>query len=173
MSLGHDEAGRPLVVGSDDQFTISRSHGTTATVTLLGRASRVGVDVECVRATSVTESLLAVSLAPGERALLAAAGQQEAAEAFFWFWTRKEAALKAIGTGLAHPPAEVDVATGLRWKDWVATDIEGHRRLWVRSFQTAAGEALSVACDEPESELHWLCDEPVPTAWPSATSRLG
>jgi 4'-phosphopantetheinyl transferase len=87
------------------------SHSGTHALLAWSNRYEVGVDVECVRALPEHESLAAVHYTADERCELAAlpAGQRE--RAFFVTWTRKEAALKAVGVGLHVEPCRVHVGT--------------------------------------------------------------
>jgi 4'-phosphopantetheinyl transferase len=82
-------------------FNMAHSRGLA--LIALTRAAEVGVDVE---AMSEMPDLLAVAtrfFAPAEVAIVRAMAGQERIEAFFTCWTRKEAYIKALGTGLSHP----------------------------------------------------------------------
>lgn len=67
---------------------------------------RVGIDVEQVRAIDLDE--FADCFTPNEWSIIRNAA--DANNSFYNFWTRKEAVLKAIGTGFHTPLSSVDVA---------------------------------------------------------------
>jgi 4'-phosphopantetheinyl transferase len=71
----------------------------------------VGVDIERERAVDDADDLAALHFNIVERARYAALAGPDGSTAFLGGWTRKEACLKAIGTGLHLPPATVH--TGL------------------------------------------------------------
>lgn len=90
--------GRPRVV--NQRLEASISHSGEVVAVAVSSACPVGVDVELVRQFNY-EPLIAEICAPEARHAVTSA------EAFFMCWTRKEAVLKALGTGLTLPMAEV------------------------------------------------------------------
>ncbi|MFG2134297.1 4'-phosphopantetheinyl transferase family protein [Streptomyces sp. NPDC048751] len=121
--------GRPVVLGADAHFSISRS----GDVVLVGIADRpVGVDVEQVPPPEVVAEL-SPFLHRREAAELAAEADHRKASAFARAWARKEAYLKGIGTGLSRDPARDYVGAGpspgTGPHGWVLGDVavpEGH-----------------------------------------------
>ncbi|MER5830711.1 4'-phosphopantetheinyl transferase superfamily protein [Streptomyces sp. NPDC002130] len=90
--------GRPDVPGVPLCFSVSR----TAGLCLLAFAdSAVGADIERLPAPEVV-SALTVTLHPREAAELAACPPDRRPAAFARLWTRKEAYLKGLGTGLGR-----------------------------------------------------------------------
>ncbi|MER5208673.1 4'-phosphopantetheinyl transferase superfamily protein [Streptomyces sp. NPDC002825] len=95
--------GRPVMLDAPVplQFSLSHSHG----LVLLGvAATPVGVDVQRVP-SPVTAALCLPKLHPAEREELAWLTDEERPSAFGRLWTRKEAYLKGLGTGLGRSPA--------------------------------------------------------------------
>jgi 4'-phosphopantetheinyl transferase len=92
--------GRPRVPGAD--LTLSISHSGD----LIGLAATpsvpVGLDVETTTRRS-DERLIDYALSPAEAAHLTGLSDEEKAAAFFVYWTRKEAVMKATGKGLRIP----------------------------------------------------------------------
>ncbi|MEU8592067.1 4'-phosphopantetheinyl transferase superfamily protein, partial [Streptomyces sp. NPDC048664] len=92
--------GRPVVLGvpGAPQFSLSHSHGLALVVV---SGVRVGADVQRVPSRETTEACLP-TLHPLEREELSARGEPARTAAFGRLWTRKEAYLKGLGTGLAR-----------------------------------------------------------------------
>lgn len=114
--------GRPVLAGTAPgrrPVEFSLSHGGDAVLIALA-ATPVGVDVEHLpRAGTVTE--VSPHLHPAERAHLAAAADPIAA--FAQVWTRKEAYLKGLGTGLGRALDADDVATPPGPPGWTVLDL--------------------------------------------------
>ena len=99
-------SGKPMVgdaaTGIDTAaLHCSLSHAGDVLVVAVSRAGAVGVDVERVHRVRHREALTARFFALEEQAALAAVAEARRAEAFTRCWTRKEAMVKAIGTGIA------------------------------------------------------------------------
>ncbi|HEY5835565.1 4'-phosphopantetheinyl transferase family protein [Streptomyces sp.] len=107
------------------QFSLAHSHQVT--VVALARAT-VGVDVRRVPPARAVRLCLP-DLHPAEQAELAAVPGRHRPAAFARLWTRKEAYLKGLGTGLRRDPA-ADYLGGrrdapARPAGWSVTDLPG------------------------------------------------
>ena len=92
----------------------------------------VGVDLEYVATDFDCRPLARRFLSPNERAIFDALPPAEKAEAWFGFWTIKEACAKAVGTGLAMP-----LDTNLYEVDWAQGKVQ--------SLVPCSGYAAAVA----------------------------
>jgi 4'-phosphopantetheinyl transferase len=92
--------GRPRVPGAD--LTLSISHSGDLIGVAATPSVPVGLDVETATRRS-DERLIEYALSPAETAHLAGLSDEEKAAAFFVYWTRKEAVMKATGKGLRIP----------------------------------------------------------------------
>lgn len=101
--------GKPYLVDQGVQFNLS--HSGDWLVVAVSTAWALGVDIEQARPLARLDGLSRRCLTEAERQSLPAAGHQRA-ETFLRYWTCKEAYLKATGTGLSHPMAQVPVALG-------------------------------------------------------------
>ncbi|MCX4610353.1 MULTISPECIES: 4'-phosphopantetheinyl transferase family protein [Streptomyces] len=93
--------GRPVVLGvpgGAPQFSLSHSHGLAIVVVA---ESRVGADVQRLPSPQTAEACLP-ALHPAEREELGKIPEHERTMAFGRLWTRKEAYLKGLGTGLTR-----------------------------------------------------------------------
>lgn len=107
--------GKPYVPGEDIEFSVSRSAGVE--VVAVSRAP-VGVDIERIAPLPDLEALAAYALADAEARHLAGLDAAEQPDFFYRCWTRKEACLKAMGTGLHIEPRTIDTTgDGWRWQE--------------------------------------------------------
>ena len=110
LQFAYEAHGKPLLAAGTPgsvQFNLSHSHG----LALLGVARRpLGVDVEWIRARTNAAQLIERFFSPDECVQWrgVAPGLQQLA--FFQGWTRKEAWLKAIGSGLTFPLDQFSVS---------------------------------------------------------------
>ncbi|SEP28807.1 4'-phosphopantetheinyl transferase family protein [Amycolatopsis saalfeldensis] len=92
--------GRPRVPGADLVLSISHSGELIGVAATAGVP--VGLDVES-SSRRADASLIEYALSPAEQEALAGLPDTERSAAFFVYWTRKEAVMKATGKGLKIP----------------------------------------------------------------------
>lgn len=92
--------GRPRVPGADLMLSISHSGDLIGVAATSGTPVGLDVETEKRRADS---SLIEYALSPAEQRELEGLSDDERAKAFFTYWTRKEAVMKATGKGLKIP----------------------------------------------------------------------
>lgn len=108
--------GKPFCPQTDIDFSIS--HAAHMVWVALCRTASVGIDVEQLRALPDAADLTS-QLHLQERQALLALPEGELEKAFLRCWTRKEAVLKACGTGLNTPLHSFCVSTGPQKSDWL------------------------------------------------------
>ena len=89
-------------------FNVSHSEGIVALAVC--RHIEVGIDIEAVR--PIEEPIAGLVLTEREQILLSTLKGEEWQDAFYRAWTRKEALVKAMGTGLNHPLQNLEVSFG-------------------------------------------------------------
>ena len=110
VRFGRNAHGKPLLAGQAQRritFNLARAGGLG--VYALSSDHAVGVDVEEVREFPELRAMAGNTFSPGERAALEAVSPEDYLPAFYRCWTRKEAYLKARGTGLLTPLDSFDV----------------------------------------------------------------
>jgi len=78
-------------------------------VVVVALGVEVGVDIERVKLVQDLSALAERCLCEPELRDFRQVAAEDALEWFTWYWTRKEALLKAAGTGLLVEPDQVDV----------------------------------------------------------------
>jgi 4'-phosphopantetheinyl transferase len=132
----YETNGKPGLAGieaaSGLRFNASGSDGVGIVAVQLD--AHVGVDVERVRPVPDMPSVAARVFAPEELAALGARPSNEHASAFFSIWTRKEAIVKCLGSGLSFPTRSFAVASpGAQIAERVMLETPGDPEgLWVR-----------------------------------------
>ena len=81
-------------------------------IVAVSEGREVGIDIERIRPDIDIAGPARMCFTEREIAALARVPQADRVAAFFSCWTRKEALLKAQGTGLMRPPDEVEVGLG-------------------------------------------------------------
>jgi 4'-phosphopantetheinyl transferase len=138
-----DESGKPRLHPAGCAFSMSRSEDLV--LVAMADAGEIGADVERLRSLPDLDALAERCLTPAERAALAALPPAERDLAFMRAWTRKEACLKALGTGLRIEPSTFDA--GLHAVDGaVRIDTpQGAAALFVQSLPDGADWVGAVA----------------------------
>lgn len=98
--------GKPGLDGVRCSFNLS--HSQDLALIVMAPDGEIGVDVECLRPVPDAHALAEQHYTAAERAALHGAGPLGRDRAFLMGWTRKEACLKAIGSGLSVEALAVD-----------------------------------------------------------------
>lgn len=99
----HGPHGKPVLPGGDIEFNLSHSRGRV--LVALCTDHPVGVDVEWLNPTINAVALAGTGLPEVDVTALLAVPEEARHTLFYRLWTRHEACLKALGTGLGHAPA--------------------------------------------------------------------
>lgn len=143
-AAGKPELARP---GSENVVRFNLSHSGDVVLVAVAQDREVGVDVEAVRGAAATDGVAARFFHPAEVASLAALENTERSLAFYRFWTRKEAYLKARGDGLGGGLAALDtcgLAASAAQPIRFADPLSGGRSWWVFDLDLAPGYAAAV-----------------------------
>ena len=103
--------GKPVLDGAhrESSLRFNASHSGDWAVYAFVQDHEVGVDVEHIKPDFETEGIAERFFSALEVKTLHALPEEEKPAAFFRCWTRKEAYIKAIGSGLSHPLDSFDV----------------------------------------------------------------
>lgn len=150
-SLSGDLSGNPL------RFNISHSHGWALLAFAYGR--ELGVDIEKIEPEVVMEDIVERYFSITERNELRSLPAEIRAEAFFLWWTRKEAYMKARGNGLQFPLDSFDVSLDPR--ETATLRSEDSERWDLCSFRPTHEHAGALISEKSIGELR-LWDQ---SAW--------
>jgi 4'-phosphopantetheinyl transferase len=104
LTFSYGPNGKPALSGRFERaLTFNVSHSKELALVAIGRNVEMGVDVEAVRSIDDADDIASRFFSPRETAQLRALPFPVRTQAFFACWTRKEAYLKALGSGLAKP----------------------------------------------------------------------
>jgi 4'-phosphopantetheinyl transferase len=112
VRLSSTTYGKPVLAAPLDTSGIafSLSHAGDLTVYAFASNMSVGVDVESIRMIDNADRVARIAFSPREYATYERLPVGDKPMAFLNCWTRKEAFVKATGTGLAHSHASFDVS---------------------------------------------------------------
>lgn len=129
LRIESGEQGKPMLVASRLQFSLSYSDALMAYAFAHGRA--VGIDVEALRPFEEADAVAERTFHRRERRAYKTLAARDKPAGFFRGWTRVEALAKALGGGLQLPREALDAALEHGWS--------------VQSFCPAPGYAGAVA----------------------------
>ncbi len=111
LRLADGPFGKPHLVDAPDcHFNLS--HSAHRALLAIGGEAPVGVDIELIHGVDKLPALAQDHFTADEMRSLMALSVEERDAAFLRLWTRKEACLKAIGTGLNIEPSSFSVGFG-------------------------------------------------------------
>jgi len=150
------EAGKPYVPGAGLTFNHSRSEGLAlCAITVAGQ---VGVDIERLRPVEDEDAVVHRYFAPAEMRQYEAVRSQERTAAFFSTWTRKEAFVKAVGSGLQRELSsfEVEVSPQAECPRLTLEPAEQQTGWSLRSFSPRPQYIAAVALDRDIEVLEFF-----------------
>jgi 4'-phosphopantetheinyl transferase len=157
-------AGKPILAdGEPGSVTFNLSHAGDWVLLAFGFGASVGVDVEYVTGFRDLEEVAARVLTGGELAELRALPSEARVEPFYRAWTRKEALLKALGTGLTEAASQLPTGVG-------APGPWGGSEVMVRP-RGSDGEWTVVSLDAPEGYCAAVAKEGAPLKIRSTGTR--
>lgn len=111
LAFSYGESGKPQIIAPAAACSIhfNLAHSDSIAVYAVAK-HELGVDVERIRAMDNAEQMAERFFSPREKLCLMALPAEQRAEAFFNCWTRKEAYLKAIGSGLNDRLNQIEVS---------------------------------------------------------------
>lgn len=108
IQLTSNAHGKPELAGQTSGLRFNLSHSGGQAVLAVSPDFELGVDIEQYR--NIPEDLAQRYFAAGENAALANLPPSERKAAFFRCWTRKEAFVKAVGSGMSLPLKSFEVS---------------------------------------------------------------
>lgn len=149
--------GKPALTSPHQDVRFNLSHTRGMSLIAVSRGREVGVDIERMRGDAPVAQIAPRYFSDEEWDALQGLPEPERLGAFHEIWTRKEACLKAVGTGLAGGLGDFDVAVGpaapslLRASRRSLGPPEGW---WLQDLHVGPGYAAAVACArEPGEEV--------------------
>jgi 4'-phosphopantetheinyl transferase len=166
VRLQSNEFQRPVLV--DDlgatELQFSLSHSNHMGLYAFTRGALIGVDLEENMPMADWHGVKSLCLSDYEKGWFSQFPPERQFESFLQIWTIKEAYLKAIGTGLAIPPTNIEVefteGHGFRFHK-TKTDGNDNGRIWtILPLSQLPGFSAAVVVEGEASELRYFYWEP-------------
>jgi 4'-phosphopantetheinyl transferase len=159
--------GKPELVDSALRFNLSHSEALALCAVTLRRA--VGVDVECVKPLPDLDEVAQRFFSAREQEMLRTLNGDEKLAGFYRCWTRKEAFIKALGTGLSHPLDSFDVTVRAEEPAQFLGMRAGAADRWSLAHLDPGAGYVGAVCAEGEAwRVEWVEFE-----WPANKSSAG
>ena len=159
LRLNYQAHGKPELAApwNADGLEFNVSHSHDLAVFAFARGCQIGVDVEWVRPMPNAAGLMERFFSPDEVAQWRRVPAELKQLSFFHGWTRKEAWLKAVGSGLAFPLSEFCV-TLAPFEPARVLSIQGDARRgaewWLESNEPCPGYVATVAIRGQPAKVH-------------------
>lgn len=166
LEFRYESNGKPTLAAAYKEETLhfNVSHSWGLALYAVANSREVGIDIEYIKATEAGSGIAERFFSPAEVAALQALPAEERTRAFFACWTRKEAYIKAKGTGLALPLDQFDVTVDPGQPAALLTtrgDPEEASRWSLRDLDPGPGCAAAIAVEGRSWQLRcW--------GWPAA-----
>lgn len=153
LRFAYSAHGKPSLAAPSVYLEFNLSHSNGSLLLAVCLEGRVGVDIERVRRDLDFEGIARQFFSPRECRALAAVPENMRHDAFFACWTRKEAFVKAQGSGLSYPLDSFDVSTDSREEAPQLIPPASNTESWtLRSLNSFPGYAAAVAVESCSRE---------------------
>jgi 4'-phosphopantetheinyl transferase len=150
LCFDSSSSGKPVLRGRQG-LHFSVSHSSDLALLAVAR-NPVGIDVEQMRSGILWQTAVGHYLSPREQSYVQTLPVAARTGALYRCWTRKEAVLKALGTGLLYPPQQVSGLPESK-KSCVVSLLE--RRWVVRQVPAPQSYAAAVAIEDSGQRIQW------------------
>lgn len=150
----YGDKGKPKLSAGSLHFNVS--HSEDHALYAVSAAGEIGVDIEKVRPVRHLGKIAERFFSATERHELLSLPETKRLRGFFICWTKKEAVIKALGTGIYMPLDSFDVS--LEPGSGVVKRIEGqNRRMWrLCSFEPGPGLVGALATEQKEISVEYF-----------------
>ena len=152
VELVSESKGKPRLAGNSP-ICFNLSHSGDQALLAVSAGFPVGIDVEAVRLDLPVEGLARFFTDSEREKLMTAAEGDPRARLFFRWWTRKEAVLKADGSGLSGGLNRLDISNCP--PDLVRFPAEEEHWWRVEDLEAPDGYAAALAAPPGSSEIRW------------------
>lgn len=155
LIIDYLEHGKPVLCQQQGNITFNISHAHDFALIAITKGSSVGIDIEKINQEIQMSALVARVFSVAEQQAFNNLPKTLQFQAFFACWTRKEAFLKAIGTGVAYGLKNVDVTVDPR-QDMPTIKLQSSTDLWLaRDLPVGQDYAACVVSNANDMRLRY------------------
>ena len=158
INIAYSGSGKPFWENQPergDALHFNVSHAGDFALIAVSRGSRVGIDVERMRERKSWDDILEDFFSPVEQEWVHSCPREGQTKAFFQLWTRREAASKAVGTGLMKgfslfslPPAPLSPSGFPLRLPASAEEAGREQQWWMRDISPLPGHAGALCVEK-------------------------
>ena len=152
LEVKADAQGKPCLPG-EAQLNFNLSHTQGCAAIILATGHPVGIDIEKRHALNDLLALVDRVCTPSERDELLRNPREKREDLFFQLWTRKEALLKALGSGLRMEPRRVEVGLAEEREVDLSETLDASCAWRVLSLKAEPGYAAAAAYGGERGEI--------------------
>ena len=160
--FSNSEFGKPQIAAPVAAHSLHFNLAHSDSIALFAIAKHeLGVDLECIRAMDETDQIASRFFSRREKRCLLSLPAEQRLEAFFNCWTRKEAYLKAIGSGLDDDLDQIEVSLAPGEAAKLLGVPSGPRQWLLHSLVPATEFVGALAIQQEDSRVHcWKWNGP-------------
>jgi len=157
LGIRISELGKPYIDATDSRIDFNFSHSSDYHLLGISENGPIGVDIEPLRPVDDWQQIARRCLTAEELQEFSTFGEQQRNEMFWYYWTSKEAILKATGIGLRCEPNTLNLKV-IRIKYhskltiMVFTGTIDNQQ-WCASTSILENHAISIATTNPQTYL--------------------
>jgi len=162
LALATDKNQKPWIATGGPRLFFNLTHTAHLAFVAVSTSAEVGIDAEVVRPDFDCEDIARRFFGPAEANAICSEAPHCRVAAFFRCWTRKEAYLKAIATGLSTALDSFEVTVSANEPArllWAADDADAGRR-WRLEDLSEPGVAVALATERLDRVRRFVCNVP-------------
>ena len=157
--------GRPEIASDDTSLRFNIAHSAGVVVCAAADGVDIGVDVEDLERPATDIEVVRRYCAPAEVRDIAAAGPDGWRTRFLYYWTLKEAYLKARGLGISLPLAEIEFTLASPPRVAFLGSLQGTDTRWAFHLQQISDRHLAAVAAEAPVRDPSVEMAPFPADW--------
>ena len=150
VPIAAGEQGKPYLTGSSERLRFNVSHSGELLLLAVATGRDIGIDLETTDPDKPFAAMARIAFSRPEQEELFSLPASRQAAAFYRQWVRKEACLKACGTGFSVPGTSVEIDSGTP----ALVNISGSQTSWhLLDIEVPAGFCAALAVEADCSDL--------------------
>jgi 4'-phosphopantetheinyl transferase len=148
--------GKPELENSKQKFNLS--HSKNKSLIAISQNKEIGIDIEFIDASIEAKTIATHFFSKDEIKQLYTLNDEKLAQGFFNIWTKKEAFIKAVGTGLTYPLDAFDVSLNTLKKKAlirIKSSTKEAQKWNLFSIKTFNDYAGAIAYKGTEKQIHY------------------